>query len=166
VEWLTGVDWRAVFVPAEPLLEIVVRGSLIYLTLFALLRLFKRGTGAFGVSDLLLIVLVADAAQNAMAADYDSVPEGIVLVGTIVFWAFFLDWLAARVPAVERALRPPPLPLVTDGRLLRRNMRHELVSEQELWAQLREEGVSELSDVRRAYMEYDGRISVLRYNAS
>ncbi len=68
MEWLFGVDWAKTFLPNTPLLEIFLRGSLTYLALFFLLRIvLKRESGGMGVTDLLVIVLIADAAQNAMA---------------------------------------------------------------------------------------------------
>ncbi len=162
---LVGVDWRHAFVPDTPLLEIVLRGSVMYLALFGLLRLvLKRESGAVGLTDLLVVVLIADAAQNGMADDYASIPDGILLVATILFWAHALNWLGYRVPAVGRLVHPQPLPLVEDGRMLRRNMRRELVTEEELRSQLRLQGCDDLAAVARAYMEGDGRISVIASN--
>lgn len=44
------------------------------------------------VTDLLVVVLIADAAHNAMAGDYRSLLDGILLVSTIVFWSYALGW--------------------------------------------------------------------------
>jgi uncharacterized membrane protein YcaP (DUF421 family) len=157
-----AVDWHAVFVPKTPIAEIVVRGTIVYLVLFTLLRfILKRQSGTLGVTDLLVVVLIADAAQNAMAGEYRSVPDGIVLVVTIIFWSFALDWLGDRFPAVGRFVHPPPLELVRDGKMLRRNMRRELITTEELMGQLREQGIDELSQVKSARMEGDGHISVV-----
>ncbi len=157
---MTGIDWRAVFVPDTPALEIIVRGSVMYLALFALLRVvLRREAGSIGVADLLVIVLIADAAQNAMASNYTSIADGILLVATIIFWAYALNWLGYHVPAVQRLLHPPPLPLVRNGQMLRRNMRQELITEDELISQLRLQGSETLADVEFAAMEGDGRIS-------
>ena len=72
-----NVNWHDVFVPDTPLLEIFVRGTIVYLAIFALLRfVLTRQSGNLGVTDLLVIVLIADAAQNAMASEYKSVPDG------------------------------------------------------------------------------------------
>lgn len=159
---LLAIDWQSVFVPSQPLGEIVLRGSLVYLSLFALIRVvLKRETGTVGTADLLMIVLIADAAQNGMATDYKSVTEGVVLVATIIFWNYSLDWLGHRFPRVGRLLHPPPLELVRDGRMNRRNMRRELITEDELMSHLRQQGVEELSEVKRCYIEGDGRISVI-----
>lgn len=162
MEALLRIDWNSVFVPTVSLLEIVLRGTLVYLLLFFLMRVLRREAGTLGISDLLVVVLIADAAQNAMSSEYKSVTEGVVLVGTIIFWDYSLDWLGYRFPAFGRLLRPAPLPLVKDGTVLRRNMRKEMISMEELMSQLREEGVEHLSEVKRCYLEGDGQISVIK----
>jgi uncharacterized membrane protein YcaP (DUF421 family) len=159
---LFAVDWQYFFVPSVGLAEIILRGSLIYLGIFALMRfVLKREAGTISLPDLLMTVLIADAAQNAMAAEYHSITEGFLLILTLVFWNYTLDWLGQRFPRIERLLHPPPLPLVKDGRLLRRNMRRELITEEELWSHLRQQGIAELAQVQAAYMEGDGQISII-----
>lgn len=159
---MQGIDWRSIFIPSVPILETLLRGTLVYLALFILLRIIlKRETGQLSVTDILVLVLIADAAQNAMANDYVSISDGVFLVATIIFWAYALDWLGYRFPFIQRFVHPPPLLLVKDGQLLRRNMRRELITEGELLAQLREQGVEGLAEVKEARMEGDGRISVI-----
>ena len=114
-----------------------------------------------GITDLLVVVLIADAAQNAMSDDYRSIPDGLLLVGTIIFWSWALNWLGFRFPRIQRFVHPAPLPLVRDGRMLRKNMARELITEDELMSQLRLQGASEVSQVESALMEGDGRISVI-----
>jgi uncharacterized membrane protein YcaP (DUF421 family) len=93
---LASIDWSSVFVPKINLLELILRGSIMYLGAFAALRFFRRAAGALGTADLLLIVLIADAAQNAMSAEYHSITEGVVLVATIIGWNVLLDWMEYR----------------------------------------------------------------------
>jgi uncharacterized membrane protein YcaP (DUF421 family) len=157
-----NIDWKAIFLPDIPLIEIVLRGSVMYLALFILLRIIlKRQSGTLGITDLLLITLLADASQNGMAGSYKSLPNGIVLVATIIFWDFALDWLSYKSPGFQRLIEPPPLLLVKDGQLLRRNMRKELITEEDLMMQLREQGISEIFKVKEAHIESDGHISVV-----
>jgi uncharacterized membrane protein YcaP (DUF421 family) len=157
------VDWSRLFVPGTPLLETFLRGTCVYLGLFVLMRVvFRRESGAPRISMFLLIVLLADAIQNAMADDYTSVTDGLILVATIMAWDFALDWTASRVPALAELIHPRPLLLVRGGRMLHDNMRRELVTEQELWTGLRQQGVRELREVEKAYMEADGKLSVFR----
>lgn len=159
---LFDVNWKTVFVPNTPILEIVVRGTITYLVIFGMLRfLLRRQSGAMGVSDLLVIVLVADAAQNAMADDYHSLPDGLALVGVIMAWAVMLDWLSYRSRTIERILKPAKLKLVDDGRPLRRNMAREFVTMDELMMALRQAGIEDVAEVKAAYMESDGRISAI-----
>jgi uncharacterized membrane protein YcaP (DUF421 family) len=157
------VDWERLLLPTTPLLETVIRGSFVYLALFALLRfVFRRESGAARISMLLLLVLLADAAQNAMADDYTSVTDGLLLVGTIMAWDYLLDWTASRFPAVQDLIHPRPLLLIRNGRILRANLKRELVSEEEMWSGLRQHGVEDVSDVKAAYLEGDGQLSVFR----
>jgi len=155
------VDWGHLFSLETPPLEIIARGTVMYLALFAMLRfLLKRESGTTGVTDLLVIVLIADAAQNGMAGNYTTITDGVLLVAVIIGWSFLLDFIAFHVPAAERIIRPQPLVLIRDGRILYRNLRRELLTEDELLGQLREQGVDNLARVREARMESDGQISV------
>jgi uncharacterized membrane protein YcaP (DUF421 family) len=158
------IKWQELFFPSVPILELILRGSLVYLAIFALLRfVLKRVTGTLNIGDLLIIVLIADASQNAMSAGYTSVTDGLILVTTIIFWSYFLDWLAYHSPRLESMLHPPPLPLVRNGQMLARNMRRELITVDELMSHLREQGVTSLKQVKLASMEGDGRISVVTH---
>lgn len=162
--WHLSPNWSEVFVPAVPLLETVLRGTIIYLALFFLMRfLFRRQAGTVSLTDLLLMLLISEASQNAMASGHRSVTDGLVLVLTISFWDYLLDWLAFRSSRLRPFLRPPPLPLVRNGQLLRRNLQKELVSREELMSQLREQGIEDPSEVRIAYLEGDGRISIIKF---
>lgn len=163
MDWMPDIDWRGVFVPTYSIFEIVLRGTLTYLALFAIMRfLLKRQTGAIGIADLLLVVLIADAAQNAMGSEYSSVTEGVLLVLTIVAWDYALDWAEYRFAWLRSLTRPGPLLLIRNGRLLRRNMRREMITDDELLAELRKNGTDDLADVAEARMEGDGKISVIK----
>ena len=85
---------------------------------------------------------------------------------TIAGWNWVLDLAAFRVPAIRRLLEAKPLVLVRDGRMMRRNLRREMITTDELMAKLREEGVDELADVKLAMMETDGEISVVKKKGS
>ncbi|HSD53831.1 MAG TPA: YetF domain-containing protein [Burkholderiales bacterium] len=124
----------------------MIRGSAVYWFLFLVFRIaLRRDVGAIGVADVLLVVLIADAAQNAMAGEYRPITEGAVLVSTIIGWNVVIDGLAYRFEALRRMLEPGPLPLVRDGRILRGNLRRELMSVEDLLAKLREQGVDDVA---------------------
>lgn len=157
------IDWKSIFVPDVPLLEMFLRGSLTYISLFVLLRVvLKRQTGSIGVTDLLLFTLIADAIQNAMSAGYNSFTDGFVLVATIILWNYIFDWLSYRFKWFSRLIEPTPLLLIRNGELLHRNMRKELITEDEMISQLRKQGIDDPAKVKTAYMEPDGQFSVVQ----
>jgi uncharacterized membrane protein YcaP (DUF421 family) len=158
-----SLDWGEIFGINVSPLELIIRGTAIYLFLFLLFRVVvRRRVGAIGMADILVLVIIADAAQNAMSGEYKSVTEGAILVGTILFWNFAIDWLNFRVPALREWLEPPPMLLIRDGRIIHRNLRHEFVTEDELKSKLREKGVKDYSEVAEAHMESDGNVSVIK----
>lgn len=144
--------------------ELMLRGTLVYWLLFAIFRfILRRDVGAVGIADILLLVIIADASQNAMSGAYTTVGEGAVLVLTIVGWNWLLDWLSFRFAVVRRFSEPPKLTLIARGVPQLRNLRREFITMQELEAKLREQGIEKLSDVKVAYLEGDGQISVIRH---
>ncbi len=157
------IDWGGIFVPSLGLGEVILRGTLMYLALFAILRFVaRRQAGQFGPADLLVIVMIADAAQNGLGKDYQSVTEGVVLVLTIVFWEYAIDWLSWRFPALRPVLTAPPVTVVENGRFLDSVLHREMLSREELMSQLRHSEVEDVTEVRIARLEGDGRISVLK----
>lgn len=157
------VDWHALFgLPAHPL-EIVLRGSAMYWFLFVIFRfVLRRGTGSIGIADILLLVLVADASQNAMAGDYRTVPEGMLLVSVLCGWNWLLDWAALHAEPIRRFIEPPAVVVVRHGRLMHRAMRRELIGREELMSKLRENGIETVAQVKMARVEPNGEISVVK----
>lgn len=155
------VDWSELLLPSTSIAQIAIRGTGVYLALFLAMRLLpRREIGGVGPSDLLVIVLIADAVQQAMAGGYESLTEGLMLAAVIFFWAGLIDWLDYRFPQLHLA-EARPVTVVRDGRLLRRNMKREQVTEDEIMAQLRLHGLDSPRDVVAAYIEGDGHFSIL-----
>jgi uncharacterized membrane protein YcaP (DUF421 family) len=161
------MDWNQIFGLSASPWEPVLRGTLMYLSLFLLFRVvIRRRIGAVGMSDMLLVVIIADAAQSGLSGEAKSVTEALIVVGTIFAWNWFIDWLNYNVPALQEWLEAPPLLLVRNGRILRRNLQHEFVTEDELKSKLREKGVDDVAAVAKAHLESDGSVSVIRRSAS
>jgi uncharacterized membrane protein YcaP (DUF421 family) len=158
---LLAIDWHSMFVPTESILEIIIRGTIMYLAMYFMLRIFRRQSGSIGVADLLVIVVIADAAQNGMAGDSKSITEALILITTIVLWDFFFDWLGFKSAFVGRILERSPLLLVENGKILKRNLEKEFMTEDELLSQLRQQGQDNTERVKKCYLESNGRISVL-----
>ncbi|MBA2483118.1 MAG: DUF421 domain-containing protein [Nitrosomonas sp.] len=157
------VNWSEIFGITVSPLELVVRGTAMYVFLFIIFRIvIKRRVGSIGMADILILVIVADAAQNGISGDYRSVSEAFILIGTIIFWNRFIDWLTYHVPQLRSVLEPAPLLLINKGHILWRNMRKEYMSEAELLSKLREHEIIDLKEIEKVYMESDGQITVLK----
>ena len=98
-----------------------------------------------------------------MAGEYKSITEGGLLVGLIFAWDYVVDWLSYRYAFVRSLVQPPPVLLVRDGQPLRRHLRAELLTMDDLKEQMREQGVDDLRKVKRCFIESDGRMSVIVY---
>ena len=156
------IDWHKLLVPDQPILDSMIRGTIVYLMLFSVFRfLLRRRARGLAMADVLVIVLIADASQNAMGSEYKSVTEGAVLVLTIVCWDIVIDWVGDRIPWLRPVLRPPPLPLIKDGKILRANMRQEMVTPDELHSELRKQGFDDYDCIQKAFLEADGSVSVI-----
>jgi len=157
------VDWQALFAFSVPPLELIVRGSAMYWFLFLLFRfVLRRDVGSVGLADILILVIIADAAQNSMSGEYTSITDGCILVATLAFWNVLLDVLTYYFPKFRGLAQASVLLLVNNGQIMERNLRREFLSKDELMAKLREQGIEKLDQVKRAYMEPQGAISVVR----
>ena len=144
-------------------LEIIIRGTLIYLFLFVFFRfVLRRDAGNVGVGDFLLVVIIADASQNGMSGDSDTVPDALLLVVTLMAWNYVIDIASYHSTTLRKVLEPRPLILVKNGKLMRRNMRKEFVTTEEIEAKLRESNATSLNEIELMTMESDGEISVLK----
>lgn len=131
--------------------------------LFVIFRfLLRRDVGSMEVGDILFIVIVADASQNAMSADASNIADGMLLVGTLVFWNLVLDYLSFKFSLFRKFAVAPSIVLVKDGTLQWRNMRREFVTKDELLAKIREEGLQEIALVKEMRLESDGEISIVK----
>jgi len=148
-------------------LELMLRGTLMYWFLFTVFRfILRRDVGSLGISDFLFVVILGDAAQNSMIGSATSATDGMVLIATLVFWSYMLDFMSFRFPVVERFTAAPRLCLVRDGKVMRRNMRREFITDHELNAKIREQGVQDISAVKRMYLEADGEMSLIKQDSA
>lgn len=157
------LDLAGIFSLTVSPLELMLRGSLMYWFLFVVLRfVLRRDVGSLGISDFLFVVILGDAAQSGMIGEATSATDAMVLLSTLVFWSYMLDLMSFRFPLIQRFTSAPRLCLVRDGKLMRRNMRRELITDEELHAKIRQEGVEDIATVKRMYLEADGEMSLIR----
>jgi uncharacterized membrane protein YcaP (DUF421 family) len=144
-----------------PGFELFLRTTIIYLGLLAAMRFIaRREAGSLELPDLLMIVLIADGVQNGMSGEYSSVTGAAIVGGTILGWNYALTMLMYRSEVAQRLLSPKPLLLVRNGTMVRKNMRREFVTADELMSLLRINDVHDLGEVAVAHLEPDGQLSV------
>jgi uncharacterized membrane protein YcaP (DUF421 family) len=160
---LESPDWADMFAPDESLWGSFLRGVVVYLSVLVMFRVvLRRQGGSIGLPDVMLVVLVSEAASQGLTGDAKSVPNGLVTVLALLVCNYTLDWLSYRWPWLHRLLEPPPLVLVENGRVRREHLERERISGDELAAQLRENGVDDVSRVKRATLESEGSVSVVK----
>lgn len=156
-------DWNAIFALSTSALEIFLRGTITFLMLMVMMRIAgQRESGGLGLTDVFLVILVAQAAAPGLVGRTSSIADGVLLAATVIFWSLALDAVAYRWPRLASIIKARPRLLIEDGRLSRKVMRRELMTKSEVMAQLRLQGIEDISRVRRAYLEPNGMVSILR----
>jgi uncharacterized membrane protein YcaP (DUF421 family) len=141
--------------------EFAVRASVVYLAVMALLRLGgKRQVGQMGMGQLVALLLISNAVQNAMNGNDGSITGGIILAGVIMGWSFLLELVTSRSKRWENLIQGRPTVLIRGGKLLPEALRRERLSMSELRAALRKQGAHELGNIDQAILESDGFISI------
>lgn len=154
--------WAPILVPNAPITELVVRVSAIYLFLWVFLRVMPtRQLGRFGVTDLLVILLLATSVRLGLTGRHYTVGDALLSAAILIGWDRGMNALAYHITPLRRVMRQDPVPVVRDGEVVRKTARRELLTETDIMEKLREQGIDELADVRVAYVERDGRISVI-----
>jgi len=158
---LLQIDLNELFQIESTVLSQFLRGSILYLGILILMRLIPRRTGGeLAAMDLIFILLIAESASHSLG-DYTSVTEGFITILTIIAWNFLINLLSYYFPFIEKLVSHPPVQIIKNGRILRKNMRREFLTEEELIGHLREQGIEDISKVKKACIESEGTISVI-----
>lgn len=144
-----------------PWWEFVLRALIVYGFLMVLLRITgRRQVGQLSPFDLVLLLVLSNALQNAMNAGDNSLTGGIILSLTLVGVNWLVGWVAWRSKHFSRLVEGRPEVLVHNGRVYRDVMERERLTRSELDAALRRAGCSCVEDVHFAILENNGQISV------
>lgn len=152
-------DW-----PATPhdALVIALKTSFVYVFLVAGLRLLgKRELGQMNIYDLILIIVLGNAVQNAMMNNDSTLGGGIIASVVLLVLNRAFSWLIANSRKVEKLMVGEPILIATDGKELAGPMEKEGVTHEQLLAAVREHGMMRLDEVKMAVLEVDGTISVV-----
>src|SRR5262249_18996199 len=139
---------RAMWTLSVPWWELVLRGSVVFLALFAMLRLIgRRQVGQLTPFDLLLLLIISNAVQNAMVGSDSSLLGGLIVATVLVAWNYLFGLLSVRSRRIERVLEGSPELLVLHGKVLHEALESNQISEAELHAALRRAGCFTVGEV-------------------
>jgi len=147
------------------LLDVALRTSVVYFALLIGLRLTgTRQLGQMSTFDLVLLLIIANAVQNAMVGPDTSLAGGLVAAGVLIAWHRVIDWWRLRSRGISKLLTGEGIMLIHAGRILQEHCVRAGITHDELRQALREHGVASVQDVMLAVLEPDGAISVVRYD--
>jgi uncharacterized membrane protein YcaP (DUF421 family) len=151
---------------ATPALQIVVRSLLVYIGVLVGLRLMgKRELGQMTVFDLVVILLIANAVQNAMVGSDVSVQGGLLAAAVLLAINRVVAALRVHSGVWGRLVEGTPTVLVQEGQFLEAGLRKEGLERQQVVMAMREHGIDSIEQVKLAILETDGAISIVPEDA-
>lgn len=145
------------------MLTILFRTIVIYIILLVVMRLMgKRQIGELEISDLVTTFLLSEIASLPITDT--NIPVAFAIIPMIVLLTFEVSssWFLSRFPILKKFLSPLPATLIFDGKINRREMLHSRISLDELIGELRQNGISDISEVKYAILEQNGKITVIQ----
>lgn len=154
--------FQNLFVPGASLVEKIIRPIIVYAALVFLLRLGgRRELAQMNAFDLVILLIISNAVQNAIIGEDNSLLGGLVGGATLIFLNIGVNRFLYRHPSLDEKLEGAPVTLVKDGRVLRKNLEHELITDSELLAAIRRQGISTVEACDEVILETSGMISVV-----
>ena len=151
IMWTLSVAWW----------ELIVRAAIVYAVLIILLRITgKRQVGQLAPFDLVLLLVLSNAVQNAMNGGDNSVLGGIISAVTLISLNFAVGYLTYRSKRLESMIEGQPEVLIHNGKLFEKVMARAQLTHHELNAALRQEGCMSVAEVHCAILENNGTITV------
>jgi len=141
---------------------IIIRTLLVYLVIvFLLVLLGKRELSQINVTDLVFILLISNAVQNAMVGTNASLEGGLTAAGVLFVVNYLFRFLNYRFGFLRRLIEGEPKLLVYEGKIQDANLHKEKITYEELMTAVREHGVSDIRHVALGMLEIDGTISIV-----
>jgi uncharacterized membrane protein YcaP (DUF421 family) len=142
--------------------EVILRTTLVYLGLLLAMRVAgKREVGQMKPFDLVTLLIISNAVQNAMVGQDSSVVGGLMAAAVILVLNFTIGRVRRRYLLAQQVFEGSPTLIVHDGRFVTDHLRREQLSEEDVLQAMREHGVDDVQQVKSAVLEVDGSISII-----
>ncbi|MGS7838788.1 DUF421 domain-containing protein [Stenotrophomonas maltophilia] len=150
------------FALAMPWWEFIQRAVVVYVVVLGMVRLSgKRPLGQITPFDVLLVVLLGNAVQNALLGTDTSLGGGLLLAATLILLNYGVGWVSTRSRRIERLVEGEPVVIARDGRLFDAVLRREQVTRADFEAAMRQQGCLGVGDVELALLEINGHITII-----
>jgi uncharacterized membrane protein YcaP (DUF421 family) len=160
-------DWGRMLLndlPIEFLLEVLGRTVLMFVVIFTALRVAgKRGVRQLSVFELVLIIGLGSAAGDPMFYEDVGVLPALLVFGLVIALYRLMTYLAAKNKKIENVIEGKPVCLIRDGEFSLEGFEKEDLGQDEFFMELRIDKVEHLGQVRQAYLETNGMISIFYY---
>ena len=152
----------SILVPDVSIAEKVFRSVVVYTFLLVAFRLSgKRQLGQLTAFDLVVLLIISNVVQNAVIGNDNSLGGGLIGATAILLLNTAVAYVTFRFKRADRVIEHSPTLLVRHGRILRANLRRERLGPRDLRAAMRHHGVVSVRDIRYAFLEEDGHVSVI-----
>ncbi len=150
------------FVPGTGLAEKIIRPVAVYIFLVVILRIGgRRELAQMNAFDLVVLLTLANAVQNAIIGDDNSLLGGFIGGTTLVLLNLLVVRYLYRHPGLDRRLEGEAVVLVKDGRIVAENLQRELITDDELLAAIRRQGIGRIEECSEVILETSGTISAI-----
>jgi uncharacterized membrane protein YcaP (DUF421 family) len=122
----------------------------------------KRTLSKWNAFDFVVTIALGSSLATMILSNQTSIAQGVVALAALIAFQFVVTWLSVRVEAVQRAVKASPRVLLYRGRFIEDALRHERVTEAEVRATLRANGVASVDAVGAVVLETDGSMSVIK----
>ena len=150
------------WIPGEPIGELLLRATVVYFALLVLVRISgKRTVGQFTPFDLVVVMLISEATQNALVDGDSSIGGALLVVATLIALNWLLGFASARSPRIDRLVEGSPVLVARDGRIFEDALARQNVSLGDFREAMRSHGVPRDDQIRFAFLETNGEITVV-----
>jgi len=150
------------WIPTEPIGELLLRAAVVYFALLVLVRISgKRTVGQFTPFDLVVVMLISEATQNALVDSDASIGGALIVVATLIALNWLLGFVSARSKRIDRLVEGLPVLVARDGRVYTDALARQNVSLGDFREAMRRHGVPRDEEIRFAFLETNGEITVV-----
>ena len=148
-------DWQSI-------INILIITIAAYLSLVFILRISgKRTLSQMNAFDLIITMAIGSTLATVILDINVSLSEGVVALGLLVLLQVILSYISVRNKKISFLIKSSPTLIAYKGKLLKKNMITERIDEDEVWAALRDNGLSSLEEVDAVVLESNGNLTII-----